>query len=734
MRRISAVPRPVLITSLAVAVGLGGLTALPSSAAEPAYTAQGSAQLPAPVGFGATDVAFSATCPDPGSTQGLDGYVFALPNGLGGGTATVTGSNGADVAAYVYDDACGFLRGETDAAPALEFVLGATDRYLSVYTTDTTGVTFDVVVAEGLTPEPTATPTATATATPTGAPVLLRGRHTYPEAPNDPLYAESPLIAGQLSVGVGQWGMQLVKAPQAWQETRATGAGVQVAVLDSGLDLGHPDLACEGKIRIAAGATPDGDVPQDLDGHGTHVAGIIGACTDNGTGVVGVAPDATILPFRVLGPSGGTAEDLAKAIRAATDAGAHVMNMSLGFGIAPGGVAQVPGSGSAAAFIGAYAADIEPAIKYAVSQGVVVVAAAGNESFPLCGYPALADDVVCVGSTDRRDVPSYFSNFALKADGGEPGYGAALVAPGGSGQVFCDLSSENVLSTYARDLDTCDEGTGPAGYRGLDGTSMATPHVVGAAALVYDRVGAVRSPENAAKVKQALADGAVDLGVPGFDPEFGSGRLDVLGAVQAVDPFVDPDPTTTPTSTPAEATALALAAGRSVQRTDPLAVSVSLADASGDPVSGASVELAIVAGDVRRTTTVVTDAAGRASAALPVDVEPGTVELSATYAGSVTTKPSGAHQPLDVLREDTAVSAAGSTKDLVVATLSDADDVTSGVAGVPVVLVDDKGGESTATTDAQGRATWPLEGTTKSKHYQVRFAGDTRWVPSSVTT
>jgi len=732
--------RPFLITALAAALGIGGLTALPSSAAAE-HRAQGTASLPAPTGLGATDLAFTETCPDPGPAQGVDGWVFALPAGFAGGTATVTGSGGADVATHVYDDTCTYLRTETDPTPAVSFTPGATDRYLSVFAADATEVTFDLLATEGATPEPTATPTATATATPTATPTdpgSLRTRHDYPEVPSDPLFAEDPILAGEVSAGVGQWGMQLVKAPQAWQEARATGAGVQVAVLDSGLDLGHPDFACEGKVRLAPGATPGGGLPEDADGHGTHVAGIVGACTDNDTGVVGMAPDATILPFQVLGPDGGTLEDLVKAIRAATDAGAHVINMSLGFGIAPGGVLQVPGSGSGAALLGAYADTLEPALEYAVSKGVVVVAAAGNESFPLCGFPALADDVVCVGSTDRRDLPSYFSNFALKADGSEPGVGAALVAPGGSGQVFCDLSSENILSTYDRELDGCDETTAPKGYRGLDGTSMASPHVAGAAALVYDRLGAVRSRANAAQVVQALSDSAVDLGVPGYDPEFGSGRLDALAAVRAVTPVVDPSPTATATATadPVRATTLELTAAPVVQRTDVLSVGLRLTDEDGAPVAGAPVSVAFGLGDAAQTHTVTTGPDGRAATSFPADLEPGEVLLSASYAGSATTRPSGARQPVQVLREDTSLALSRAEvggKDQVVATLTDADSPASGVAGVTLVLVDAKGGRVTATTDAAGRATWTLQSSSRGKAVEVRFDGDSRWEPSSAT-
>ncbi len=519
-RRFAAVALPA-----AIALVVGVVGTLPSAAAAEPYTDSGLAAFPSPVGFGATDLGFSLTCPD-ADAQGLDGYVFTLPAAIAvaGAAVVITADSGGptDVSAYSYDDGCGFLDSHS-SADALSFSLGETDRYLSVYTTVLPDTTFTLTVSPptGVDPSPSATPTTSASATPTATPVALRGRHTYAATPNDPLYAEqAPLLgAVPLSAGVGQWGMQKIRAAQAWQQPQATGAGIQVGVLDSGLDLGHPDLACDGKIRIAPGATqksnPGSGVPQDVDGHGTHVAGIIGACTDNSTGVAGVAPDATIVPFQVLGADGGTADDLVAALYAATDAGVHVINMSIGFGVSAV-VVTVPGSGSAVATAGLFQ-EVDDAIAYAESKGVVVVAAAGNESTPLCGYPALSNGVVCVGSTDRRDLPAWYGNFPVKADGGVPTTGAALTAPGGSGQVFCDLSSENILSTYDRALDTCDEGAG-AGYEGLDGTSMASPHVAGVAALVYDRLGGVRSPANAAKVIAAMKAGAVDLGSPGLRP------------------------------------------------------------------------------------------------------------------------------------------------------------------------------------------------------------------------
>ena len=715
--------RRALVALPAAGLLLAGVVAAVPSSAAASYTETGTASAPSPVGFGTTDLAFTASCPDPGPAQGVDGFVFALPDAVAvaGGTVTVSGTSAdapTDVSAYVYDDDCGYLRSETSDG-TLTVTLADTDRYFSVYTTTASDTTFTLTATAEPAPDPTTSASPTPTATPGGGGGALRTRHTYSATPNDPYYAED----GPIST-TGQWGMQKIRAAQAWQLPRATGAGVQVGILDSGLDLGHPDLACDGKIRQAPGATKDGTPPQDVDGHGTHVAGIIGACTDNGTGVVGVAPDATLVPFRVLGPDGGTAEDLAAAIHAATDAGVHVINMSIGFGVSAL-VTSVPGTGSAVGLVGGFA-DIDREIDYATSHGVVVVAAAGNESFPLCGYPALAEKVVCVGATDRRDLPAYYSNEPIKADGGTPTEGPAIVAPGGSGQVFCDVNSEKILSTYARDLDTCDEGLG-AGYQGLDGTSMASPHVAGVAALVYDRLGAVRSAANAATVVQALLDGAVDLGTPGYDPVFGYGRLDAVNAVEQVTPVAEPSPSAT--AAPADTT-LTLSAPTSGQRTDSVDVSAVLTSA-GAPVAGQPVQLSLGSGP---STDLVTDAAGTVRWTLPLDVATGTYDLSATYAGAATLQPSGDHQAFDVRAEDTATSLAAAPKKggALTATVTDADAPSSAVAGVPVDFLADGVRVATVTTDAQGVASYTPAKRAK-RTYEARFPGDAAWLASSAS-
>jgi len=518
----SAVVAAVAVTAATVAIPL---LATPAGAAT--YTASGTLLKPAPGGNPATDAEFTLRCPGMPTQQGVDAFVFRLPAeyAVSGTTVTVTGTDSLglhDLSAYVYKADCTYDRVVTDATSReLSIPLANGDTFLSVYTALGTQVALTL----------TASNAAVVTPTP-GTGVNTNGtRRSYATGPNDPLFVQDGTT--DLFFG-GQWGMRKIHAPEAWREGRSTGAGIRVAILDTGLDLGHPEFACTDKVELVPGADPDPDgntVPQDdVEGHGTHVAGIIGACTNNNTGVVGVAPDATLLPIQVLSATADMST-LATAIRTAADQGAHVVNMSLGAGVAPAGLLQVPGSGSALAPFGFFA-EVDAAIDYAVSKGVVVVAAAGNETAPLCGYPAIAYNVVCVGSSDPRDLNSWYGNFPVKDDD-EDLVGPALLAPGGTGIPDCAWSSSEILSTYSRSVDASEgDCDGMPGYATIQGTSMATPHVAGAAALVYDRIGGIRSPANAAKVIEALLATAVDLYTPGYDPMSGEGRLDALAAVR----------------------------------------------------------------------------------------------------------------------------------------------------------------------------------------------------------
>ena len=275
---------------------------------------------------------------------------------------------------------------------------------------------------------------------------------------NDPLFPK-------------QWGLDQIHAPAAWARG-VKGSGVTIAVVDTGVDLNHPDLSAHlvqgADLQAGSNDCPAG--PQDENGHGTHVAGIAAAVTNNGIGVAGTAPDAQIMPVRVLDASGsGDSGTIVQGIKYAADHGAKVINLSLG-------EMEVVGQAQA------LNQDIEDAVNYAWDKGALVIGAAGNDSFPLCSYPSAAERAVCVGATDSRGLPSYYSNFPNNPHGlGSIG----VRAPGGLGSVFCE-DDEDIWSTMwpGSDFDTCGA---IKGYETLAGTSMATPFVSGLAALLFSQ-------------------------------------------------------------------------------------------------------------------------------------------------------------------------------------------------------------------------------------------------------
>jgi serine protease len=326
-------------------------------------------------------------------------------------------------------------------------------------------------------------------------------------AGSDPLYAK-------------QWGPQQVRAPQAWATSR--GARTVIGVVDSGVDFDHPDL----KAKLRPGATfldcgtsscGNGDWESgpaariaSKSTHGTHVSGIAAASTGNGIGIAGVAPSAGILPVKALDEEGGSFEDIALGIRWAVDHGANVINLSLG--ALPGVQALV---------ITGLLTDVQDAIAYARGKGVVVVAAAGNDFASICGTPASDRGALCVASTDRREARSSFSNFAVK-EGLD-----AVAAPGGSLLPVC---GEDVLSTVplgSGASTACGYGTD---YDEYAGTSMASPHVAGVAALLAAQG---RTDENTVAVLKSTArKPGTDLrGI--YDPAYGYGIVDAQAAVTA---------------------------------------------------------------------------------------------------------------------------------------------------------------------------------------------------------
>jgi subtilisin family serine protease len=280
-----------------------------------------------------------------------------------------------------------------------------------------------------------------------------------------------------------QWGLDMIESDAAHQTDR--GSGAVVAVVDSGVDAGHPDL--QGRLLPGHDFVDNDDTPQDGNGHGTHVTGIIAANAGNGVGVSSVAPGAKVMPIRVLDDNGdGDVPRVVEGIDYAVDHGAQVINLSLG--------PDVPLVGSDASY--------SAAIDRALDRGVVVVAAAGNDGVPTCEQPSGQGRLLCVGSVDRRGMRSFFSSF---------GQGLGVTAPGGSS---VPVQGEDILSTW-----------NDGGYETLAGTSQAAPHVSGVAALLVSK-----GLRGQAAVKRILAT-AKDAGTPGPDPQYGAGIVDARAAV-----------------------------------------------------------------------------------------------------------------------------------------------------------------------------------------------------------
>jgi len=266
------------------------------------------------------------------------------------------------------------------------------------------------------------------------------------------------------TAGEMPWGIARVNARKAWSKTK--GRGVRVAVIDTGIDCSHPDLAA----NCAAGynAFDKSKPPADDQGHGTHVAGTIGAVAD-GAGVVGVAPEVSLVPVKVLDKNGGGR--LTTIIKGLIWVGNHdidVANMSLG---SPMGTVFM-----------------RLAVSYAKSRGVAVIAAAGNSGGSV-GYPAAYGNTIAVAASDSNDSVAKFSSRGKEVDFIAPGVDVKSTLPGGK-------------------------------YGRYSGTSMATPHVAGLAALA-----AAQGAKGFDAIKAALARGALPM--PGLsDKEQGKGMID----------------------------------------------------------------------------------------------------------------------------------------------------------------------------------------------------------------
>jgi len=360
------------------------------------------------------------------------------------------------------------------------------------------------------------------------------------------VYAVEPFVALGTSSSeyLDSWGVTRIGADLAAQGG-FTGAGIKVAILDTGIDYNHPDL--KDNYRGGYNFVYDNDDPFDDSmsayvptGHGTHVAGIIGA-RNNGTGVVGVAPDVSLYAVKVLNAGlAGDVSDIIAGIEWAIDNKMQIINMSIGSNL--------------------YSEALREACDRAAQAGIILVAAAGNFNDSTIQYPAAFDSVIAVTATrpdDTRPLYNYGPQMELAA----PGVGIKSTVPGG-------------------------------GYGYLTGTSQAAPHVAGVAALLLaSGITDVNGNGTIAdEVRQRLAGTARDLGEPGWDAAFGYGLVD---AARALGISAEPQPSTpvftsTPITVAKEGVAYSYAAIATDADGDSITYSLVTAPAGMeiDPVSG----------------------------------------------------------------------------------------------------------------------------------------------------
>ena len=295
-------------------------------------------------------------------------------------------------------------------------------------------------------------------------------------APNDPFYQF-------------QKNMDIVQATDATED----GTGIVVAVIDTGVGTGGNDTP----VNMVAGydfVNDDNDATDDQ-GHGTHVAGTIAQATNNSVGVIGVAPNVSIMPLKSLGADGtGFSSDSIAAMEFAMDNGADVVNMSLGSTTA--------------------SASEEAAVDALTAAGIAVVAANGNDGNQTNGinYPAAYDNSIAVSATDHQGVITGYSNAGPETD---------IAAPGGD--VSVDTDSDGQVDGILQETIV----GGSYNYYFFEGTSMATPHVAGAVALVMG------AGATAAEAESFLKSTASDLGATGTDNLYGAGEIRIQDAIDA---------------------------------------------------------------------------------------------------------------------------------------------------------------------------------------------------------
>jgi thermitase len=306
--------------------------------------------------------------------------------------------------------------------------------------------------------------------------------------PNDPYYAAY------------QWHLPKVNAPAAWDSTTGS-AGVTVAVVDSGVQATHPDLAG----RVLAGydfVNNDAD-PSDDNGHGTAVAGVAAAKGNDGIGVAGAAWNVSILPVKVMAANGsGSHSAIANGINYSADRGARIVNLSIG------------GTSSSRT--------LQSSVNYANSKGCILIAAAGNNGSSTTVYPAAYSGVTAVSALTPTDTLASFSSYGSFVDISSPG--------------------EGITTSWVN-----------GGYVTISGTSFSSPLVAGIAALALS----VNPSLSNTAVASLLTSNADDLGAPGADIYFGAGRVNAGRVVSGATPVVDTAAPVTAVTNPKDGASIA---------------------------------------------------------------------------------------------------------------------------------------------------------------------------------
>ncbi len=317
--------------------------------------------------------------------------------------------------------------------------------------------------------------------------------------PNDPHYTY-------------QWNMQQLRIPEAWDITMGR-PEVKVAVIDSGVAYRLDDFATTHfDLQNDRDFVANDDDAYDENSHGTHCAGTIAQSSNNNNGTIGIAPNVTILPLRAIGASGiGVLTDVADAVIWAADHGAHIITLSLGGG--------------------GYSATMNNALRYAYEKGITIFAASGNDGSGNVSYPAAYDDyVIAVGAVRYDKQKTGYSQYGNSLD---------IVAPGGdmgvdqNGDGYGDGIVQQTIAGY-RFFRT---DYTPV-YAFFEGTSMASPHAAGLAALLKSH----NFSATPAQIRAAIENTAEDLGNKGWDNRHGHGLINPVAALNYIGGGTIPEP------------------------------------------------------------------------------------------------------------------------------------------------------------------------------------------------